>query len=146
MIAASGQTADPDPVRLASALIDSMRMVRRLVPADGLSLTSLATLATLEQSGPTRVGALAEGEHLTQPAMTQLVSRLQARGLVERRPDPADGRVVLVALTDAGRQLVTDRRAARARALAERLARLRDAERAALAAALPALERLLTDR
>jgi len=141
-----GSATGPDPVRLASALTDSMRLVRRLVPADGLSLTSLATLATLEQFGPTRVGALAEGEHLTQPAMTQLVSRLQARGLVERHPDPGDGRVVLVALTDTGRRLVHDRRTARAHALAERLARLGDAERAALAAALPALERLLTDR
>ena len=139
-------TTGPDPVRLASALTDSIRLMRRLVPAHGLSLTSLAMLALLERAGPARVGALADSEHLTQPAITQLVSRLQARGLVERHPDPGDGRVVLVALTAAGRRLLTDRRIARARALAERLATLSHDERAALAAALPALERLLTDR
>lgn len=134
---------DPDLVRLASALVESMRLVHRLVPAEGISLTGLSTLNMLDRYGATRVGALADSEHLTQPAMTQLVSRLQSQGLVERHPDPGDGRVVLVTLTESGRQLVTNRRAARARALAERLRMLDDTERAALAAALPALEHLL---
>ena len=52
-------------------------LVRSLSPADGLSLTAAATLATLERSGPRRLTALAVQEGVTQPAMTQLIARLQ---------------------------------------------------------------------
>lgn len=140
-----GPDRDPDPdlVRLAAALVESIRLVRRLVPAGGISLTGLSTLSALDRAGATRVGVLADREHLTQPAMTQLVSRLAAQGLVERHPDPGDGRVVLVTLTEAGRGLLANRRAARARVLADRMRLLDDGERAALATALPALEHLL---
>jgi Transcriptional regulators len=68
-------------------------LVRSLSPADGLSLTAAATLATLERSGPRRLTALAVQEGVTQPAMTQLIARLQDAGLVDREADPADGRV-----------------------------------------------------
>ena len=40
---------------------------------------------------------------LSQPALSRLVDRLVDRGFVERRPDPADGRSVLLSLTEAGR-------------------------------------------
>jgi DNA-binding MarR family transcriptional regulator len=40
---------------------------------------------------------------LSQPALSRLVDRLADRGLVERRSDPADGRSVLLSLTEAGR-------------------------------------------
>jgi DNA-binding MarR family transcriptional regulator len=40
---------------------------------------------------------------LSQPALSRLVDRLAERGFVERRPDPADGRSVLLSLTEAGR-------------------------------------------
>ena len=83
-------------------------------PADGLSLTAAATLATLERSGPRRLTALAVREGVTQPAMTQLIARLQDSGLVDRAADPADGRVVQVRLTDEGRELLARRRAVRA--------------------------------
>ena len=63
-------------------------LVRSLSPADGLSLTAAATLATLERSGPRRLTALAVQEGVTQPAMTQLVARLQDAGLVGREADP----------------------------------------------------------
>ncbi|HEX5494171.1 MAG TPA: MarR family transcriptional regulator [Mycobacteriales bacterium] len=135
--------ADSDLERLAAALVGSIRLVRRLVPADGISLTGLSTLSALDRAGASRVGVLADSEHLTQPAMTQLVSRLAAQGLVERHPDPGDGRVVLVTLTATGRQLLASRKTARARALAGRMRMLDDGERAALATALPALEHLL---
>jgi DNA-binding MarR family transcriptional regulator len=40
---------------------------------------------------------------LSQPALSRLMDRLAERGLVERRPDPADGRSILLSLTEAGR-------------------------------------------
>src|SRR5580700_2512585 len=96
-------------------------LVRSLSPADGLSLTAAATLATLERSGPRRLTALAVQEGVTQPAMTQLVARLQDAGLVGREADPADGRVVQVRLTADGKATLAGRRAVRADRLAELL-------------------------
>lgn len=74
--------------------------------------------------------------------MTQLVSRLERDGLAERRTDPADGRVVVVRIADAGRELLRRRREARADKLAELLATLTAEERATVLAALPALDKL----
>lgn len=42
---------------------------------------------------------------LSQPALSRLVDRLAERGLIQRRPDPADGRSVLLSLTEAGRSV-----------------------------------------
>jgi DNA-binding MarR family transcriptional regulator len=75
--------------------------------------------------------------------MTQLIARLQGEGLVTRVPDPADGRVVQVAITDQGRAVLSRRRAARTERLAALLATLSPEERAAMTAALPALDVLV---
>jgi DNA-binding MarR family transcriptional regulator len=96
----------------------------------------------LERSGAHRLSDLAVAEGVTQPGMTQLVSRLERDGLAERRPDPADGRVVVVRITAAGREFVRRRRATRAQRLSELLAHVPPADRAALVGALPALDRL----
>jgi DNA-binding MarR family transcriptional regulator len=117
-------------------------LVRSLSPADGLSLTAAATLADLERSGPQRLTALAVREGVTQPAMTQLTGRLQEGGLVRREADPGDGRVVQVRLTDQGRDTLARRRAVRAERLAVILDRISPADRAALTAALPAIDAL----
>lgn len=116
-------------------------LIRRLSPP-GLSLTAAATLATLDRSGPVRLTALAAAEGVTQPAMTQLIGRLAASGLVARQGDPDDGRVVHVQLTAKGRELAAMRRAARAGQLAGLLRVLSQADRQALAAALPAIDAL----
>jgi DNA-binding MarR family transcriptional regulator len=84
-------------------------LLRSLSPADGLSATAAATLATLERSGPRRLTALAVQGGVTQPAMTQLIARLEDTGLVRREADPADGRVVQVRLTDQGRDTLARR-------------------------------------
>lgn len=91
-----------------------MGLFRWLSPPSGLSLTAAATLATLERSGPCRLTSLAIREGVTQPAMTQLIARLQGDGLVTRDPDPADGRVVRVGITDKGSAVLSRRRAVRA--------------------------------
>ena len=69
-----------------------------------LSLTAVSTLAALDQTGPRRLTDLAVNEQVTQPSMTALVTQLEDLGLAERRRDPGDGRVVLVAITRAGKQ------------------------------------------
>ena len=127
---------------VAAALERLMGLFRSLTPPSGLSLTAAATLATLERSGPSRLTSLAAKEGVTQPAMTQLIARLQESGLVSRTADPADGRVVQVRVTDEGRAMLARRRAVRAERLAEILARLSPDEQAALSATLPAMDAL----
>jgi DNA-binding MarR family transcriptional regulator len=135
------QAAPPRAAEVAAGLERLLALIRWLSPP-GLSLTSAATLSTLERLGPCRLTALAAGEGVTQPAMTQLVARLADSGLVTRSADPADGRVVLVHITAAGRALRASRRAVRAERITGLLARLSEADQAALAAALPAMEAL----
>jgi DNA-binding MarR family transcriptional regulator len=127
---------------VAAGLERLFGLFRSLSLPDGLSLTAAATLATLERSGPRRLTALAVQEGVTQPAMTQLIARLQDAGLVGRDADPADGRVVQVRLTVAGREMLARRRAVRAERLAVILARISPEDQAALGAALPAIDAL----
>jgi DNA-binding MarR family transcriptional regulator len=119
-----------------------MGLYRSLTAPDGLSLTAAATLAAIERFGPQRLTALAAREGVTQPAMTQLISRLEDAGLVRRESHPDDGRVVLVTITDEGRATLAQRRDTRAARLAVILARLSPEHLAALAAARPALDAL----
>ncbi|MCZ4120316.1 MarR family winged helix-turn-helix transcriptional regulator [Streptomyces sp. H39-S7] len=113
----------------------------RRLPRD-LSLTSAATLATLDRTGPRRITDLAGIEGVTQPAMTVLVRVLEESGLVERRGDPSDKRVTLVCLTEAGTSYVQARRQAGVDAYGRLIDKLTDDEVEALTAALPALQHL----
>ena len=136
-----GPTAHARAAEIAAGLERLLALIRWLSPP-GLSLTAAATLATVDRSGPCRLTALAAHEGVTQPAMTQLVGRLEDSGLVERCADPADGRVVHVQITRAGREFVAHRRAAGAERLSRLLATLNPADQEALAAALPAINAL----
>ena len=142
----SGNAERTLAVGVAAGLERLIGLFRLLSPPDGLSLTAAATLATLERSGPRRLTALAVQEGVTQPAMTQLIARLQDSGLVRREADPADGRVVQVRLTDQGREMLARRRAVRAERLAGILARISPADQTALGAALPAIDALASAR
>ena len=73
------------------------------------------------------------------------VAALEDGGYVLRHPDPDDGRAVQVAATPSGKGLVSGVGEARVAALSSRLAALPEADRAALLAALPALEALAAD-
>jgi len=127
---------------LSSTLEGLVRLFRRLSPDTGLSLTAAATLASLDRNGPARLTELAVQQGVSQPAMTQLVTRLQDAGLAERRPDREDGRVVLVHITDTGRMELGRRRRVRTERLGSLFDRLTDDDQAALVAALPALTAL----
>jgi DNA-binding MarR family transcriptional regulator len=98
-------------------------------------------LATLRER-PHRITELAALEHVAQPTMTVLVSRLEGRGWVERAADPDDRRAVNVTLTRAGAKLLEELVARRTATLAARLAALSEAERQTLARALPLLDRI----
>jgi DNA-binding MarR family transcriptional regulator len=108
-----------------------------------LSLTASSTLATLERTGPRRLTDLAVNEGVTQPSMTAVVTQLEDLGFAERRRDPGDGRVVLVAVTRAGKQYLRSMRRAGASVFTALIDRLPEEDVAALSAALPALRHLL---
>jgi DNA-binding MarR family transcriptional regulator len=131
---------------LAGALTTDLERIfglfRSLSPASGLSITAAATLAGIERLGPQRLTVLATREGVSQPAMTQLISRLEESGLVRREASPEDGRVVLVVITDEGRAVLARRRAVRSDRMAGIVAQLSPEHRAALAGALPALDAL----
>jgi DNA-binding MarR family transcriptional regulator len=142
MDSSSGTTLDALAAALAADLERIVGLFRSLSPASGLSMTAAATLADLERLGPQRLTLLAAREGVTQPAMTQLISRLEDAGLVRREASPEDGRVVLVVITDEGRATLARRRAGRTERLTSIIAQLAPEHRALLASALPALDAL----
>jgi DNA-binding MarR family transcriptional regulator len=70
------------------------------------SMREYDVLYTLSKcSGPVRIGDLNRNVLLSQPALSRLVHRLAARGLIRCGPDPGDARAVTLSLTDSGRAL-----------------------------------------
>ena len=134
---AGGATA----IAIGEALYGLVTLAVRHGPRE-ISLTAASTLATLDRTGARRLTDLAMIEGVTQPSMSVLVTGLEQAGLAERRPDPSDKRVVLVALTAAGADYIRARRQAGAATFADLIDKLPADEAAALAAAVPALNRL----
>jgi len=132
-----------DAYELATALERLVALVRRLAPQPDISISTASTMRALETSGPCRLSDLAAREGVTQPAMTQLVSRLERDGHARRRPGTEDARVVLVHLTPAGADLLRYRRQARAERLHALMDKLPPRDRAAIRGALPALTLLV---
>jgi DNA-binding MarR family transcriptional regulator len=132
---------------LASQLrLSVMRLRRRLAnerhPDNELSIGAMAVLGSLYRYGELTVGELASLERVQPPSMTRTVKCLEEDGRVQRRPHETDGRQVVVALTDPGRETVLADRRRRDAWLNRRLSELTPHERAVLREAAPILERL----
>jgi DNA-binding MarR family transcriptional regulator len=128
---------------LRGAVMRFSRRLRRERPDyPDLSLSHLSALASLDKAGALSPRDLAALERVRPPSMTRIVARLEERGLVERTPHATDGRQVVLDLTAAGRELVTESRRLREAWLAGKLATLTDAERATLVDAAAILDRL----
>jgi len=136
--------------RTAQLLADTTAAVIRVVTDHrDLSLTAASTLARLEREGPLRLTLLAAAEGVAQPSMSQLVQRLERQGLIMRVGDAVDGRVTLIGISDAGRDVLAARRRSRDARLADLMATLPDDDQRALAEAMrvvaPLVQRMLTD-
>lgn len=94
-------------------------------------------------AGPRRISHLAAAEHVTQPAITLLVNRLQQRGWVLRAADPHDGRAVLVGLTPDGKAALNRLRAEYRTLLHEQMQALDDRQVDTLAGAVQILDQLI---
>jgi DNA-binding MarR family transcriptional regulator len=138
---------DVDVDGIAAAVLSSVatlvRRVRQVPIEGGLTMPERQALSRLDRFGPATSSELARQAQITAQAMGATVAALQARGLVERRPDPEDGRRVILSVTDAGRQELQDKRNARTELLARALSgTFTPAELEQLAVAAPLLERL----
>jgi MarR family transcriptional regulator, organic hydroperoxide resistance regulator len=121
---------------LTRALIDAEGPV---LTANNLTMWAYSVLTALA-TGPTRTqAALAQGIGADKTRIIAVLDDLQERGLIERRSDPVDRRVRLLAITPAGRRVCTRTRAG-IRAGEERvLALLPPADRRAFVRTLRAL-------
>lgn len=135
----------PSPLaeELGEVLARLYGFLRRAILPQQMSLTQALVLRTLRERGPQRVTDLAGIEGVRQPTCTGLVNTMEAEGWVVRNVDASDRRVVLVELTDPGREVLDGITQARAIVLDRYLDRLSDDEKLALAAALPGLQRLV---
>jgi DNA-binding MarR family transcriptional regulator len=116
---------------LRGAIMRMSRRLRREGSTGELTSGQYEVLVIL-QHGPRTPGELADEVQVKPPWMTRTVVALEALGLVRRSAHPADGRQVVVTLTDAGRDRIAETRRRRARWLDERLADLSPADRATL--------------
>jgi DNA-binding MarR family transcriptional regulator len=100
-----------DPALIAAELrVVIGQLIRRLRAQHGFSISQGAVLGRLDREGVQSVSDLAQSERVRPQSMAQTVGDLEADGLVQRRPDPADRRRALVELTEEGRiTLAADR-------------------------------------
>ena len=131
-----------DVARLRIALGRISRFLDRQSRGDRLTRTQASVLASVVRLGPIRLSELADIEGVNPTMLSRIVAKLEDAGLLRRRPDPADGRAVLVEATDLGRTEQRRLRAERTELLTARLAALPSAQATELLAALPALESL----
>jgi DNA-binding MarR family transcriptional regulator len=128
--------------RLHSAAIHLLRRLRREDDASGLPAPQLSAMSVIVFGGPITLGALATAEQVRPPTITKLVALLEEQGLVEREIDADDRRIVRVKATARGTRLLYDGRRRRVASLAESVRGLPAADRAALAKAIPFLEKI----
>ncbi|MDT0410076.1 MULTISPECIES: MarR family winged helix-turn-helix transcriptional regulator [Streptomyces] len=80
------------------------RRLRELTGEEsGIPAGQSSVLARLAREGDASSSELARRERVRPQSMATIVAALESAGLVARRPDPADGRKQLVALTERGR-------------------------------------------
>jgi len=133
---------EPDAARLRRAALRLAYGLRAPAIRYGLTPSRLAALVILGKHGPMRVGDLARELNIAVPSASRLLDVLAESAFVERRDDPTDRRAFLVSLTADGARILEDVRAEGIQELAGHLASLPAARRAAVEAALPALEAL----
>lgn len=139
---------DPSAEQVANDLAGVVgRLLRRLRSSSSESLltpTQRSVLARLEDGGPATTAALARAEFVRPQSMRLTLGALEEQGLVERAPDPDDGRKSVMSITGDGRTTLAQVRAAKRNWLAEAIAaELDGAERRTVAEATVLLDRLV---
>ena len=95
--------------RLVALYRRAGRSLRAQDPANwaaGVTMPQLRVLFYIGRTGPVPVGQIAAGLGIAQPSATETIDKLVSKGLIERTADPSDRRVVLSALTEAGKEMI----------------------------------------
>ncbi|MFJ3385596.1 MULTISPECIES: MarR family winged helix-turn-helix transcriptional regulator [unclassified Curtobacterium] len=143
---ASTDVTDVTAAELAGEVLAMHGRMRRALLAgktDDVTASQSAALGRLLRDGETTIADLARAEGVRPQSMGATVQALVDLALVERRPDPADGRRTLVRATPAGAAARQDSWVARTRVLAERLQALPEADRITVARAIGILGPLI---
>ena len=128
---------------LRDAIVRTSRALRQEAAAEtGLSPSATAALATINRSGPLTPSELAELERVKRPSMTRTLGCLEREGLIERTPDPADGRSALIALSGRGTERLRRLRGRKNAYLARRMRKLSAEEVETLERAAAILDRM----
>src|SRR5919198_6103229 len=110
-------------VRLRLAIARTARRLRQEAGGE-LSPSQASALATIDRHGPLTPSELADRERVRRPTATRLIAALEEAGLVDRAPDPEDGRSSLVSLSPVGRELLARVRTRKNAYLSRRLREL----------------------
>jgi DNA-binding MarR family transcriptional regulator len=131
--------------QLRLGIVRTARRLRQEAAAEatGLTPTSTSALATIERHGPLTPSELAKLERVQRPTVTRTLGCLEREGLLERTPDPADGRSSLVAVNAAGRERLRRLRGRKNAFLAKRMREMDEADVATLERAAEILEGML---
>jgi DNA-binding MarR family transcriptional regulator len=130
---------------LALAVVRLARQLRFRRSESPVSLSQLSALSTLSKEGAMTPGALAVRERVRPPSMTRVIASLAELGFVARTAHPADGRQVLVSVSDAGVHLIEAERRASQEWLRERLAELGPEQRETLEKAADLMSALVDE-
>jgi DNA-binding MarR family transcriptional regulator len=130
--------------KLRMAIVRTSRRLRQEAAseASGLTPTSTSALVSIDRDGPLTPSELARIERVKRPTITRTLAQLEKLGLVERTPDPADGRSFLVAVNGAGRERLRRLRGRKNAYLARRMRELPAAEVETLERAAEILDRM----
>jgi DNA-binding MarR family transcriptional regulator len=143
----SRPTAEASDARLLTEAVTRLRRalrasIRTDYPWETLPMAQVELLQVLGEHSPARISDLATRQRLAPSTVSGLIGQMITAGLVVREVDPADRRASVVTLTVAGREQLAAWTDAHERRMDTALAALDDADRVALAAALPALFQL----
>jgi DNA-binding MarR family transcriptional regulator len=132
---------------LRTAIVRTARRLRQEAAAEtsGLTPTSVAALATIERHGPMTPSEIAQIERVKRPTITRTLGCLEREGLINRAPDPQDGRSALVSINGAGRERLRRLRGRKNAYLARRMRNLSAEEVETLERAAEILERMRED-
>jgi DNA-binding MarR family transcriptional regulator len=133
-----------DAIRAATELRAVLgQLMRRLRSENTRPQAQLAVLSRLDRGGPQTTSGLAAAERMRPQSMAEVIAELQGEGLVDRTPDTADRRQLLVALTQEGREFIKNERRRREDWLSQAIAdELSPEEQALLVEAAGLLRRL----